>query len=197
MINANPPHRDIKIPRGRSPFRLAVHGSAKWLVGIGAGLLSLAATADAQQRVISEIGEETGLELYDTDAADMCILGFHQIRVTVNNMKAEGILKLEVFGEKNFMRSSGKLRKVRVPAKQGSQTVCIHVIQPGEYAVVAYHDQDADRRLDKHWNFRPKEPFALSNNPTIETLRLPKWEETNFYVPEGGVDITIDMVDPD
>ena len=93
------------------------------------------------------------------------------------------------------MRKSGKLRIIRVPAEDEPMRVCINVYGPGEYAVVGYHDIDGDRKLDKKWNFTPKEPYGLSNNPKIESLRLPKWEETKFYVPENGIDITMNLVD--
>lgn len=164
------------------------------------GLLGLALAAPAyadDDEPLSQIGLETGLELYDRDVADSCIPGFLQIRVTVNNVYQEGILKLELFGEEDFMRSSGKLRRIRVPALDGPMLVCINVPEPGEYAVVGYHDQDGDRKLDKKWNFKPKEPYGLSNNPKIEALRLPKWDETRFDVPMHGAEIVINLVDLD
>lgn len=187
MINAIPPHRlDRKLIRVATSFAV--------------GFLGIAATSTAiandESRTLSEIGIERGLELYDTDVADRCILGFHQIRLTINNVSEEGILKLELFGENDFMKSSGKLRRIRVPAEAGPMKVCIHVPGAGEYAVVGYHDIDGDRKLDKKWNFRPKEPFGLSNNPVIESLRLPRWEETRFTVPHDGVEIAINLVDP-
>lgn len=154
------------------------------------------ASADTEEP-LSQIGIERGLELYPRDVADQCILGHHQIRVTVNNTTEQGILKLELFAEKNFMKRSGKLRNIRVPAEAGSTKVCINVAAPGEYAVVGYQDLDADRKLDKKWNFTPKEPYGLSNNPEIQSLRLPRWEETRFTVPADGVDIVINMVDLD
>lgn len=165
----------------------------------GLGLLGAIATGSSaladDERTLSEVGIERGLELYDYDRADRCILGLPQIRVTIENVTAQGILKLELFGEENFMRSSGKLRRIRVPADDGPMKVCITVPEPGEYAVVGYHDLDGDRKLDKKWNFKPKEPYGLSNNPKIESLRLPKWEETRFSVPELGTDIVIELVD--
>ena len=145
---------------------------------------------------ISQIGLERGLELYDFDKADSCVLGALQIRVNVTNVSKDGLVKIELFGEKNFMKSSGKLRRIRVPADDGSIKVCINLPAPGEYAVVGYHDKDGNRKLKKAWNFKPKEPYGVSNNPKIESLRLPKWSEAGFQVPMNGVDITLELVDP-
>ncbi len=143
----------------------------------------------------SAIGVELGLELYDKDKADTCVPGALQIRVNVHNVSTGGILKLELFGENNFLKKEGKLRRIRVPAQDGPQKVCINLPFPGEYAVVGYHDKDGDRRLKKAWNFKPKEPYGLSNNPEIKSLRLPKFSETGFEVPLEGVDIDLHLVD--
>jgi len=145
---------------------------------------------------ISQVGLERGLELYDFDKADTCVPGALQIRVTVTNVSEKGLVKVELFGEKNFMKKSGKLRRIRVPADDGSVKVCINLPAPGEYAIVGYHDKDGNRKLKKAWNFKPKEPYGVSNNPKIESLRLPKWSEAGFQVPMNGVDITLDLVDP-
>ena len=145
--------------------------------------------------VLSAVGIERGLDLYDRDASDPCRADRTQIRVVVTGVSRQGILKLELFGEKDFLKKSGKLRKVRIPAEESPMLVCMDVPAPGDYAVVGYHDQDGDRRLDKKWNFKPKEPYGLSNNPNIESLRLPKWEETRFPVPVEGRDIAINLVD--
>lgn len=144
---------------------------------------------------ISAIGQKLGLELYESDKSDYCVESGLQIRVTINNVTNEGLLKLELFGEHNFLRKSGKMRKIRVPAENGSQKLCINVPTPGSYAVVGYHDVDGDRRLKKAWNFKPLEPYGLSRNPEIKALRLPKYSETSFDVPLTGTDITINLVD--
>ncbi len=166
---------------------------------IAAAMLTVSGSAFADEEVekepLSQIGIETGLELYDRDKADTCVPGALQIRVNVHNVTPVGILKLELFGEENFMKKKGKLRRIRVPAAESPQKVCINLPYPGSYAVVSYHDKDGDRRLDKKWNFKPKEPYGLSNNPEIKSLRLPKYSETGFDVPMEGVDIDINLVD--
>ncbi len=155
-----------------------------------------AAAADKDEAPLSQLGIERGLELYDKDVADACIPGGLQIRTTIIGATREGLVKVELFGEKDFMKKSGKLRRVRVPAENEPITVCINVPVPGDYAISSYHDRDGDRRFDKRWDFKPKEPFGLSNNPVIDSVRLPKWSEAGFYVPLEGADITIYLVDP-
>jgi len=150
---------------------------------------------DAPREALSTIGVERGLELYPRDKADTCVPGALQIRATIHNVSKVGMVKVELFGERDFLKKKGKLRRIRVPAEDGSVKVCINLPLPGEYALVGYHDQDGDRRLKKAWNFKPKEPYGLSNNPEIKSLRLPKFSETGFEVPMEGVDIDIHLVD--
>ena len=167
---------------------------------LGSGVLANAQTSsnekgESSKEALSEIGLATGLELYPRDKSDTCVPGALQIRVTVHEVFSEGIVKLELFGEEDFLKKKGKLRRIRVPAEDENQLICINLPYPGEYAVVGYHDIDGDRRLKKNWKFKPKEPYGLSNNPEIKSLRLPKFSETKFFVPMEGVDIDIHLVD--
>jgi len=73
--------------------------------------------------------------------------------------------------------------------------MCINVPQPGTYAIAGYHDRDGNRKLKKKWDFTPREPYGLSNNPEIKSRRIPKFEEAAFQVGEKGADITINLVD--
>jgi len=117
---------------------------------------------DAPKRELSAICVATGLTLYDKDKADTCVADALQIRVTVHNISKVGILKLELFGERKFLKKEGKLRRIRVPAEDVKQTVCINLPAPGDYAVVGYHDKDGDRRLKKAWNYKPKERTQIA-----------------------------------
>ena len=132
------------------------------------------------------------LDLREGDEADVCDASGPQIRVTVNGVEAYGILTVEVYGDdtRNFLSKEGRLRRVRVAAEDGPQTVCIGVPGAGTYAVASYHDQDGDRKLDRKWNFLPREPFALSNDPKLR-MRKPRHSEAAFEAGSLGADITL------
>jgi len=132
------------------------------------------------------------LELYPHDASDDCEADSLQIRVRAQNITPKGILKLEIYNsEDGFLFKKGRLRKVRVEAKQSPMLVCLNVSKPGRYAIAGYHDLDGNRKLKKKWDFTPKEPYGLSNNPVYRSRRLPKFEEAAFTVGETGADIEI------
>lgn len=136
----------------------------------------------------------SGLDLRPEDAADSCDAAIPQVRVTVNGIEPYGILLVELYGDDadHFLESEGRLRRVRVAAEAGPQTVCINAPGAGTYAVASYHDQDADRQLDKKWNRLPKEPFALSNDPKLK-LRKPRLNEAAFEAGDLGADIEITL----
>ena len=132
------------------------------------------------------------LELYAHDASDVCDATTLQIRVTAQNIYPKGILKLEIYAsEDGFLFKKGRLKKVRVEAKQSPMQICMNVKKPGTYAVAGYHDLDGNRKLKKKWDFSPKEPYGLSNNPAYKSLRMPKFSEAAFQVGETGADIEI------
>ena len=169
-----------------------------WKVVGFCGIATLAASAGAWAQNIDDDDDELSvdvrvhptLELYARDAADRCGASPLQIRITLDNVYPQGIAKLDLYrGEKDFLDKKGKLRKIRVPAGEPGQRVCITVPAPGTYAVAGYHDLDGNRKLKKKWNFKPREPYALSNNPNITELRLPKFSEAAFEVGEWGADI--------
>ena len=165
--------------------------------GLALGALalnSMALPAFADAPATTAQAAVSALDLRAEDAADRCDAGVPQIRVTVKGVEGYGILLVEVYGDdaSNFLSRAGRLRRVRVAAEDGPQTVCIGVPGAGTYAVASYHDQDADRKLDKKWNRLPKEPFALSNNPRLK-LRKPRLSEAAFEAGDLGADIEITL----
>lgn len=136
------------------------------------------------------------LELYPRDASDPCVPGSLQIRVTINGVTKHGIMKLELYdGDDGFLSKKGRLRSIRNAAEDGPMMMCVDVPEPGVYAIASYHDRDGNRKLKKKWNFTPREPYALSNNPDIRELRMPKFSEAAFDVSVVGADIVLNLID--
>ena len=153
----------------------------------------LAANAFAQDRTLDP-DHRADLNIYLGEAPDACDPDLLQIRTMVNNIEAGGVLVVELYGDDadNFLSSAGRLRRIRVPASDGPIAVCMTVEAGGTYALASYHDMDADRKLDRKWNFLPKEPFALSLNRRLK-LRKPRLEEAAFEVGAEGVDLELNL----
>lgn len=148
--------------------------------------------------LLSPIATQAGetLNIRPQEAPDACNARSAQVRVTVNNMKAGGVLNVELYDDPdNFLFKKGRKRKVRIPAADGQQKVCMNLEQPGTYAVAVYHDIDANRKLKKRWNLLPEEPFGLSNNPKQQT-GFPRFSDSAFTTGKLGADIVIDLQQP-
>lgn len=148
--------------------------------------------------VSSVFAQDNGqiLELYPDDASDACLVDGLQIRAVVNGVSEKGIMKLELYNsDDGFLSKKGRMRSVRDKALAAPMIMCINVPEPGIYAIAGYHDKDGNRKLKKKWDFTPREPYALSNNPEIKSRRIPKFEEAAFEVGPQGTDIVINLVD--
>jgi uncharacterized protein (DUF2141 family) len=134
------------------------------------------------------------LNIYEGEGADSCDPELLQIRALVNNIEAGGALVVELYGDDadNFLSSDGRLRRIRVPATDGPMSLCITLDTVGTYALASYHDQDSDRKLDRKWNFLPKEPFALSLNRRLK-LRKPRLEEAAVEIGAEGIDLDLNL----
>ena len=130
------------------------------------------------------------------EVPDACDAKVTQVRVTVNGVEPGGILNVELYDDpENFLFKKGRKRKVRIPAAEEQHTVCMNLDQPGTYAVAVYHDKDGNRKLKKHWNLLPREPFGLSNNPE-QPIGFPKFSDSAFTTGDLGADIVIDLKQP-
>ncbi|SOD17606.1 DUF2141 domain-containing protein [Nitrosomonas ureae] len=130
------------------------------------------------------------------EVPDSCNADLAQIRVTVHGIEPRGVLNVELYDDpEHFLFKKGRKRKVRTPAEEGSQQVCINLEQPGTYAVAAYHDLDGNRKLKRQWNLLPREPFGLSNNPE-QHMGFPKFSDSAFTATGLGADIVINLKQP-
>ena len=156
-----------------------------WLVPV---IVSLALYATACAAVNAEPRAD--------EAPDACEPDRLQVRVTIANVGEGGLLTVELYDDPdNFLKRKGRKRRIRLPAEGPEARVCFNLDEQGVYAVAAYHDVDANRKLQKRWNGMPAEPFGLSNNPEPR-FGFPKFSRSAFNTDALGADIDIRLITP-
>lgn len=71
------------------------------------------------------------------------------------------------------------LRDIVVPAQPGTLIVKVPDLPSGNYGVAVAHDVNKNRKLDKNFFGKPKEQWALSNNPHA-TIKAPPFSRCQF-----------------
>lgn len=74
---------------------------------------------------------------------------------------------------------SSAFTSTAVPAQAPVTTVTIHNLPVGEYAIVVLHDENSNMKLDRDRLGRPKEQWAVSNNPHV-FLSAPSFDSARF-----------------
>lgn len=76
-------------------------------------------------------------------------------------------------------------------AIEGTAVVEFTDLSPGTYAIMAYHDENEDNRLNRVLGMWPSEGYGLSLNPLI--TGPPIFQETAFELPARGLSLTISL----
>ncbi|MVM28790.1 DUF2141 domain-containing protein [Spirosoma sp. HMF4905] len=74
----------------------------------------------------------------------------------------------------------------------GNSTQTTFSIEPGEYAVAVFHDENNNGVLDKRLFGIPKEPYGFSNN-FRPRMSAPKFKDCQFSVGTGETTISIKL----
>jgi uncharacterized protein (DUF2141 family) len=119
----------------------------------------------------------------------------YSMQITVVGVReARGTITVDVHDDDpaKFLKSGGKLARIRVPAQQGETSFCVTVPKAGVYALALYHDRNANTKLDKNFIGLPSEPFGLSNNPP-RRLAMPRHRDSAFEVNGPRTPVLIDI----
>lgn len=113
------------------------------------------------------------------------------LKVTVQAVRGnQGQVKLMLFDKEEGFRKEDKARQVlALPLGTGAVPGQFNGLEPGRYAVVAYHDENHDNTLNLRFGMFPKEGYGLSNNPKLSGP--PKFAQAAFDLPEAGRQIEI------
>jgi uncharacterized protein (DUF2141 family) len=113
--------------------------------------------------------------------------------VTLKNVRDNaGNLRASLYRDPDTFRKEDKaLQVVAVPASPGDIRLQFNDVPPGRYAIMAYHDADADGRLNLRLGMFPTEGYGLSNNPKI--FGPPKFADSAFEVGDSETSINISI----
>lgn len=81
----------------------------------------------------------------------------------VNALSDNGNIKFGLYSKESFRKES-LISKSSI-IENGIGKVVFENIPAGNYAIVCYHDENSNNRIDFHENGMPKENFGSSNNP--------------------------------
>ncbi|WP_341677982.1 DUF2141 domain-containing protein [Niveibacterium sp. SC-1] len=105
---------------------------------------------------------------------------------------ATGSVRLSVYGvPATFRKEAQALKVIEVPASVGEVRVRVEDLPAGRYALMAYHDENGNGKLDLRLGMFPIEGHGLSNNPKV--IGPPAFEDSAFAVEQAGQVVTIEM----
>ncbi|MCA1979188.1 MAG: DUF2141 domain-containing protein [Thiobacillus sp.] len=94
-----------------------------------------------------------------------------------------------------FDRADGFPKEAKARARHtlpaGSRAIALEGLKPGDYAVLAYHDENGNGELDRFLGMIPKEGWGLSNNPKVSGK--PAFKDAAIALPESGAATTIQL----
>jgi len=145
-----------------------------------------AASADVQVPVTPEAMSQ---------AQEECRTKPYSMLVTIRNVRdSKGIITVDLQGNNPaiFLKSGGRIGRVRVPAVKGGTQACLPVEHPGIYAVAIYQDKNVNFVLDKGFLGIPSEPYGVSNDPPIY-FGPPKFADSAVEVHGPLTPVTITL----
>lgn len=92
-----------------------------------------------------------------------------QLLVEIVGMRdSTGTIRAALYNDPDsFRKEERAFMRVAQPAKAGSAPLIFRDVPPGRYAIVAYHDENDDGKLNLRFGMFPTEGYALSNNPKV------------------------------
>jgi len=126
-----------------------------------------------------------GLALSHASAADLS--------VAVTGVRSEqGTVRIAVYDRPEGFRKEDKaLHRLALPAAVGQVQASFTRLAPGRYAVMVYHDEDGNGRLNLRFGMIPQEGYGLSNAPQV--LGPPAFTDAAFDLPAQGASIVIPL----
>jgi len=85
------------------------------------------------------------------------------ITVSIDNPPAEGQVALVLFGSANTFGDLRDPARVDIHVLDGRDEYIMQDVEPGEYALLVYYDENGNERIDRNFIGIPREPLGFSN----------------------------------
>ena len=105
----------------------------------------------------------------------------------VNALSDNGTVEFAFYNEDGFMQKPLFTKSATV--KDGISTVTFENITNGEYAVICFHDENSNDRMDFYENGMPKENYGTSNNAM--NFGPPQFDTSKFEVKNEAITLEI------
>jgi len=105
---------------------------------------------------------------------------------------ATGNVRVSIYRDlETFRKEDRAVQVVSIPAAPGETVVEFPGLTPGRYALMAYHDENGDAKLNLRFGMFPTEGYALSNAPKV--MGPPKFSDSAFdlVAPETRVSLIL------
>lgn len=124
------------------------------------------------------------------------LLGFSQeedkgitLTVTIDNVKNDtGKVMMSLHSSETFMKGNG-IMDTETEIKDGKVTITFKNVKPGEYAIMALHDENENKRMDFQENGMPLESYGISNN--VMSFGPPQYDDAKFKVEAEDLEMNI------
>ncbi len=101
------------------------------------------------------------------------------LTITVGNVRnSRGTVMVDICPENRFLEDTCA-NHGEAPARAGTTTVTVQNLPTGQYAVQAFHDENANGEVDRAMFGIPREGVGFSRNARIG-LGPPKWRDAVF-----------------
>ena len=111
------------------------------------------------------------------------------ITVTVDNVNNDnGKVVFSLHTIDTFMKGKG-IMNAESEIKDGKVTITFANVKPGEYAIMAMHDENNNQRMDYRENGMPLESYGMSNN--VMSFGPPNYDDAKFKVEKENLELSI------
>lgn len=105
----------------------------------------------------------------------------------INALNDNGKVSFALFNEAGFIKQPIDAKSSNI--ENGVSSIVFSNVPKGEYAILCFHDENSNSRMDFHENGMPKESYGNSNNVIL--MGPPQFESSKFEVTTEDIKLEI------